>query len=175
VTTPSPRRRPGSLRPLIWAVAISVVALDQATKAWSLATLTHGSVRSLLPQLLQLRLVANTGAAFSMLSDSTMALALVSLLVSLVLLAWIQFRTPSGRWLALAAGLLLGGAIGNGIDRWRLGWVVDFLEFVPVRFPVFNIADVAINAAVLCLLIDQLRLSLKGGEADARGAGRSDG
>jgi signal peptidase II len=95
-----------------------------------------------------------------------MALAVVSLLVSLVLLAWIQFRTPSGRWLALAAGLLLGGAIGNGIDRWRLGWVVDFLELVPVRFPVFNIADVAINAAVLCLLIDQLQLTMKGRPSD---------
>jgi signal peptidase II len=113
-----------------------------------------------------MRLVANTGAAFSLLSDSTLALAVVSLLVSLVLFAWIQFRTPSGRWLALAAGLLLGGAIGNGIDRWRLGWVVDFLELVPVRFPVFNIADVAINAAVLCLLIDQLQLTMKGRPSD---------
>jgi signal peptidase II len=161
-----PRRRPGSLRPLIWAVAGSVVTLDQATKAWSLAALPPGTVRSLLPHLLQMRLVANTGAAFSLLSDSTLALAVVSLLVSLVLFAWIQFRTPSGRWLALAAGLLLGGAIGNGIDRWRLGWVVDFLELVPVRFPVFNIADVAINAAVLCLLIDQLQLTMKGRPSD---------
>jgi len=54
-------------------------------------------------------------------------------------------------------GLLLGGAIGNGLDRWRLGSVVDFLEFVPIAFPVFNVADVAINLAVACLVIDLLR------------------
>jgi signal peptidase II len=170
-----PRRRPGGLRPLIWALALAVVAIDQATKAWSLAALPPGGVRGLLPGLLQLRLVANTGAAFSLLSDSTVALAVVSLLVSLLLAAWIQLRPPGGRWLALAAGLLLGGAVGNGIDRWRLGWVVDFLELVPVRFPVFNIADVAINAAVVCLLIDQLRPWLPGGQGDGRAGGRSDG
>ena len=46
-----------------------------------------------------------------------------------------------------------GGAAGNGLDRWRLGAVVDFLAFVPIQFPVFNVADVAINLAVLCFLL----------------------
>ena len=57
----------------------------------------------------------------------------------------------------LGLGLLLGGAIGNGIDRFRLGQVVDFLELVPIRFPIFNIADVAINLAVACLVLDWWR------------------
>ena len=59
-------------------------------------------------------------------------------------------------WQWLGAGLLLGGAIGNGLDRWRLGTVVDFLAFMPVRFPIFNGADVAINLAVLCFAFDLL-------------------
>jgi len=63
--------------------------------------------------------------------------------------------------LALAAAcgrcFLLGGSAGNGIDRWLHGAVVDGLELVPFSFPVFNLADVAINLAVLCLLLDGLR------------------
>jgi signal peptidase II len=47
--------------------------------------------------------------------------------------------------------------VGNGIDRWRAGAVVDFLEFIPIHFPIFNLADVAINLAVACFLLDLLR------------------
>ena len=57
-------------------------------------------------------------------------------------------------WQALAAAALLGGTVGNGIDRWRLGHVVDFLALEPIDFPIFNAADVAINLAVLCFAID---------------------
>jgi len=83
---------------------------------------------------------------------------------------WIQLRPPEGLWPALASGLLLAGAAGNGLDRWRSGSVVDFLELVPIHFPIFNIADVAINLAVLCFLIDLLR----SGRADER-SGERDG
>jgi signal peptidase II len=51
---------------------------------------------------------------------------------------------------------LLGGTIGNGLDRWRLGYVIDFLALVPIDFPVFNAADIAINLAVLCFGLDLL-------------------
>ena len=56
-------------------------------------------------------------------------------------------------WASLALGFLLGGALGNGFDRWRLGAVMDFLALVPIQFPVFNLADVAINLAVLCFVL----------------------
>ena len=49
---------------------------------------------------------------------------------------------------------MLAGAVGNGLDRWRLGAVVDFLELVPIHFPIFNLADVAINVALACFLFD---------------------
>jgi signal peptidase II len=111
----------------------------------------------LLPGLLQQRLVFNTGAAFSMLEGNAFGLGLVSAAVAVGLVFWIQTSGALSRWQSLGLGLLLGGAIGNGLDRWRLGSVVDFLEFVPVQFPVFNLADTAINLAVVCLLIDLLR------------------
>ena len=140
-----------------YRVALAVVLIDQLSKAWALQHLAGRGVDQLLPGLLQQRLVFNTGAAFSMLTGNTAALGLVSALVAIGLIAWIQTSGPLRplQWLGL--GLLLGGAIGNGLDRWRLGQVVDFLEFVPISFPVFNGADVAINLAVACLVLDGLR------------------
>jgi signal peptidase II len=92
-----------------------------------------------------------------MLEGNAFGLGLVSAAVALGLVWWIQSSGPLSRWQSLGLGLLLGGAIGNGLDRMRLGSVVDFLEFVPIQFPVFNLADTAINLAVVCLLIDLLR------------------
>ena len=106
--------------------------------------------------LLQQQLVFNSGAAFSMLEGNANLLGVVSLGVAAGLVVWIQTSGPMERWQALGLGFLLGGAIGNGIDRWRLGRVVDFLEFVPISFPIFNLADVAINLAVLCLALSLL-------------------
>ena len=140
-----------------YLTALVVVVSDQLSKLWALHQLSGRGVQPLIPGLLQQRLVFNTGAAFSMLEGNAFGLGLVSAVVALALVCWIQTSGSLSRWQSLGLGLLLGGAIGNGLDRWRLGSVVDFLEFVPISFPVFNLADTAINLAVLCLLIDLLR------------------
>jgi signal peptidase II len=88
-------------------------------------------------------------------------LGLVSMAVAGALVFWIQTSGPLRRLQWFGLGLLLGGAIGNGLDRWRLGSVIDFLEFVPISFPVFNAADVAINLAVVCLLGDLLQQQIR--------------
>jgi len=139
-----------------YGVALLVVLLDQCSKAWALQQLSGRGLAPLLPGLLRQRLVFNSGAAFSMLEGNALLLGLVSALVAIALVLWIQTSRPLRRWQWLGLGLLLGGAVGNGLDRMRLGSVVDFLEFVPVTFPVFNVADVAINLAVACLVIDLL-------------------
>jgi signal peptidase II len=146
--------RPRRLVNLSWLLASAVLLLDQGSKLWAQHRLAPGAIEPLLPGLLQLQRVSNTGAAFSLFSGSTQALALVSLLVALGLVLVLSLRPPSALSSALALGFLLGGTVGNGIDRWRLGAVVDFLEFVPIRFPIFNIADVAINLAVLCFTFE---------------------
>lgn len=140
-----------------YRIAIAAVLVDQLSKAWVLQHLPGHAVMPLLPGLLRMRLVFNTGAAFSLLTGNTWLLGLVSALVALGLVVWIQTAGPLRRLQALGIGLLLGGAVGNGLDRWRLGQVVDFLECVPISFPVFNGADVAINLAVAFLVIDALR------------------
>jgi signal peptidase II len=144
-------------RRLAWTVAIIVVVLDQISKAWVVSQLSPGSEQRLLPGLLSLQRVVNPGAAFGILSGSTPWLALMSLLVSLAVAVWITRLQRSGLWRVLGAAFVLGGAFGNGLDRWRLGAVVDFLKVLPFEFPVFNVADVAINLAVLCFLIDLLQ------------------
>jgi signal peptidase II len=134
-----------------------VVVLDQLSKAWALHQLSDHRIIPLVPGLVQQRLVFNTGAAFSLLSGNSLWLGLVSALVAVGLVGWIQTAGSLRRLQGWGLGLLLGGAIGNGLDRWRLGQVVDFLDLIPVSFPVFNLADVAINLAVLCLVLDGLR------------------
>lgn len=146
----APRRR------LSLCLAAVVVLSDQLSKHWVIGNLPLGRMQAFLPGLLALQHVRNSGAAFSLFSGSSQLLGLVSLLVSAGLLLWILRAPPRGLWLSLGLGFLLGGAAGNGIDRWRHGAVTDFLALQPVAFPVFNLADVAINLAVACLLIDQL-------------------
>ena len=112
-----------------------------------------------IPGLVDLHLVHNTGAAFSLLSGSTLWLGVLSLLVTVALCRWIWRKPHQPLWNGLAIAFLLGGTLGNGLDRWRLGYVVDFLALVPINFPVFNIADIAINLAVVCFAIDLIQQS----------------
>lgn len=151
----APQRRARQPQLLAWCLALLVVAVDQLTKLWAMQHLGSGEIRPFLPGLLRLQRVSNTGAAFSLFSGSTWLLGLVSLLVAAAVVVWLLLKPPLRFRMALAGGFLLGGAVGNGIDRWRLGYVIDFLEFIPIHFPIFNPADIAINLAVACFLLDQ--------------------
>jgi len=144
------------LRNLAYTSAGLVLLLDQLSKSLAVANLPLGGSAPLLPGLLSFQLVQNTGAAFSLFTGNPQLLGLVSLLVSIGIAVWIQRQEQLTLTRSLGVGLLLGGALGNGLDRWRLGYVVDFLALVPVSFPVFNLADVAINLAVLCFAIELL-------------------
>jgi signal peptidase II len=137
-------------------VATTVVLLDQISKVMAVAWLDDGRVVDVVDGVLQLRLVRNPGAAFSVATNMTVVLALVASVVVVVILR-ISRRLRSGPW-AVALGCLLGGAVGNLIDRvFRepaplRGHVVDFLELP--NWPVFNLADSAIvGAAVLVVLL----------------------
>ena len=142
-------------RPLL-LISLVIVVIDQASKAWVCAHLQPGLPAPFLPGLLQLRWVENPGAAFSLFRDSTFALKWLSLVVALGVAVWIWRSRQQPFWQGLALAFLLGGTVGNGIDRWSLGHVTDFLELVPINFPIFNGADIAINLAVACFMIDAL-------------------
>ena len=136
------------------SIAAAIVLIDQLSKAALSAVLVDGKTMTAIPGILSLQLVHNSGAAFSLFSRSTELLGYLSLLVSVGILVWIGRQRAIPLWQGLATACLLGGTLGNGLDRWRLGYVVDFLALVPINFPIFNGADIAINLAVLCFGLD---------------------
>tara|TARA_Y100001968_G_scaffold41189_3_gene31291 strand:- start:571 stop:1035 length:465 start_codon:yes stop_codon:yes gene_type:complete len=141
-----------------FGLAFLIVILDQITKFSVQIYLKNGTkVLEFIPHLIQLRLVKNTGAAFSMLSGSTLLLGFLSLSVAIAITIWCWIASPMRFWKGIGIAFILGGTLGNGIDRFRLGYVIDFLEIVPINFPIFNIADISINIAIICLLIDMAK------------------
>ena len=139
-------------------IAGLVLALDQATKVWAERTLTlYAPVE--VTSFFNLTLIYNPGAAFSLLSTAggwqRWALSAVAVGVGLLIVAWLA-RLPRQAWLQVASlGLILGGAIGNLVDRVRVGMVVDFLDFhyAGMHWPAFNIADAAITGGALLVVI----------------------
>ena len=146
---------------LAYVLAVAVVVVDQAAKAWileGLRLMPGDSIHVAGP--FSLTLVRNQGVSFGLLwANHEMArwgLSLFSVAVSVLLAVWV--RKAERPLLAAALGLIMGGAVGNVIDRLRFGWVTDFLDFSPLHFPwVFNVADAAINVGIALLLLDMLR------------------
>jgi signal peptidase II len=142
---------------LFWIAAFVAFFLDQLTKYWVVQTFILGQTLPVLQGIFHLTYVTNTGAAFSLLSGKVEWLRWLSLGVSLVLMALALFSPVLNRWDQLGYGLILGGAMGNGIDRFVLGYVVDFLDFRLINFAVFNVADSFISIGIVCLLIASLQ------------------
>jgi signal peptidase II len=147
--------------PLPWlTLAAVVVVLDQISKALVLATLRTGEQIAALP-FFNWVLTWNRGAAFSFLSDAGGWQRWLFTLLAVGVSGWIfvMLRQHAGeRRLALALALIMGGAIGNVIDRLRFGAVVDFLDFhlAGWHWPAFNVADSAITVGAVLMVIDQL-------------------
>lgn len=137
-----------------WIVALVSLIVDHLTKFWVVQNFELGETLPLWPDVFHLTYVTNTGAAFSLFSNGGILwLRWLSLLVSLGLMAMAWFGPRLHRWEQVGYGLILGGALGNGIDRFVSGHVVDFLDFRLINFPVFNLADISINIGIWCLII----------------------
>ena len=136
------------------AIAIGVLVVDQLTKQWLVATLPNaGDVLVVIDNLLNVVHGRNDGALFGLLPQSALAFAIVSLVV--VALIVVYHRAAGRGYLTtVALGLLLGGAIGNLLDRLRLGYVVDWIDMGigDWRFFTYNVADASITVAILLLI-----------------------
>jgi signal peptidase II len=142
---------------LFWIAAAAGVALDRASKLWVLSALPlqdPPATVSVIRDIFHFTYVVNTGAAFSSFQGQGGGwLRWLSLLVSLGLVALATLTPRLPRWEAMGYGLILSGALGNGIDRFAFGHVIDFLDVRLINFPIFNIADVLINIGLVCLFI----------------------
>lgn len=127
--------------------------VDRLAKGWAVGALGGQGPRVLWPGMLQLRYVENTGAAFGLLQGRQALLSAVTGFFLVCLLVYLLTRGRAlPRFPRAALWLLLGGAAGNLFDRVAYGYVVDFIEVLFVRFPVFNIADMCVCLAVLPLI-----------------------
>lgn len=150
---------PEPSRPLltIGAVTAAVVVLDQLTKWWALEALTDPTRVIDLVWTLRLRVIYNTGTAFSLTSDSGPIVSVIALVVVAFLL-W-SGRKQRSPWVLAAYGLVVGGTFGNMIDRLFRdgndgllgGAVIDFVDLQ--WFPVFNLADAALTVGIGLLLV----------------------
>jgi signal peptidase II len=154
--------RRGRISFYLWIMAV-VVALDQATKLVVDRLMDLHESHQVIDGFLRLTYVRNRGAAFGILSDADLPFqAAVFSLLSLVALAAIAFyawRLPAESRLPKSAlALIMGGAVGNLIDRMRLGYVIDFVDahLGPHHWPAFNVADSAITVGVVLLVLDML-------------------
>jgi signal peptidase II len=139
--------------PLAVAAAVVTIALDQLTKAWAVAALDDGDTIDLI-WTLRFNLTYNDGAAFSFGGGNGGVLSLVGLVVVTVVYRSV-LRWP-GKLPAIALGCMLGGALGNLIDRvFRDGAVVDFIDLQ--WWPLFNVADIGITCGAVLLVLLSLR------------------
>lgn len=130
------------------SLAALVLALDLSSKHLIMSRMAPGETITILPRLLDFTYVRNPGAAYGMLAGGRWFLAAIALiLVALALFLAPRLQRP---WERAALGLLIGGALGNMLDRVRWGLVTDFVQIEPLPiFQVFNLADLAISAAVV--------------------------
>ena len=155
---------PTSARPLwlpFFAIAGAVVVVDQLTKAWIRSILAPGESTSVVGDWIRLVYSQNNGGIFGLLRGQALPFAIVSLGVIAVIVIY-HGRSGRSPFLTLALAFLLGGAIGNLLDRLRYGFVTDFVDagIGGVRWYTFNVADASISLAIVLLLAMSIRPSL---------------
>jgi signal peptidase II len=164
----APQRALG-MKVFIW-IALGAMIADQLTKLLVVAYF-HPDVQwfkdgpavvsarapiVLIPDCFQFWYRINTGAAFSSLTGKTSFLTLISIVISIGVALWAWFLKPGEQGLRLSLGLILGGAVGNLIDRLRLGYVIDFIDAHwrdVYHYPTFNVADSAICVGIFLLFV----------------------
>ena len=140
------------------SVAAVVVVVDQLTKLWILGTIDAGTGVA-VTAFFNIILMFNTGISFSLFQSPTWGrwvFSIIALAVVVGLAIWL--RRAQTRWLAIALGGVIGGAVGNTVDRIVHGGVVDFLDFhvAGYHWPAFNVADSAIVVGVVMILVEGL-------------------
>jgi len=145
----------------IWLADV-IIVFDQATKYIASSSLEMYQPVAVMP-MFNWTLMHNTGAAFSFLANEggwqRWFFSIIAVVVSAFLVLWIKRLEQHEKWQAIALALILGGAIGNVIDRVFLGYVVDFIDvyYKNMHWPAFNIADSAILIGVVIIVIDTFR------------------
>lgn len=151
---------------IIWIVAVLVAGIDQWSKAWALRALPDSPPHTVVPHTLDFVFVRNTHGAYGLFGDQPWFLIAISFVAFIVIYLSFRERAQHSIFVASSLGLVLGGAIGNVIDRLHYHFVVDFIRILPLPiFEVFNLADTAISVGIVLILIISLTRNEPHGEA----------
>lgn len=138
---------------VFFGLAITVTILDQLAKAWLAANIAPAQVVNVVGDVVRLIYSQNSGALFGLFRDNALMFGVASLIVVGLIVGY-HGRSERSLYMSIALGLLLGGALGNLVDRLRLGYVIDFVDLGigGLRFYTFNVADMAVSGAILMLI-----------------------
>lgn len=134
-------------------IAAAIILSDQIAKMLVMNNISETGCIHIIPKIIDFVYVKNTGAAFSIMSNSTFLLGIISILFCIVVALYWYKQKPQNEIMKLSLTLVFAGAFANAIDRLFRGFVVDFISTAFVRFPVFNIADIAITCGAALLAV----------------------
>lgn len=135
---------------------------DQFSKSLASSHTIGQTYVILIPGIIQFTLLHNTGAAWGMLGEWTNMFVIVALIVCILIVIYLfVFRNSLSNFMLLGLAFLFAGGIGNAIDRVINGYVIDFIDITLINFPIFNIADMAVTAGVIFLIINYLFIAKK--------------
>lgn len=138
-------------------IVVAWIALDQFTKSFFKNMEPDGIIAGPFAGLIDIRLVHNTGGAWGIFAGNTMALGVFSVIVCIVIAGFFLATAKQSTMVqTVSFALIVAGGIGNAIDRFAQGYVVDFLEFSFFDFPVFNVADIGVTCGFALLVISML-------------------
>ena len=140
---------------ILLAIIAGVIGLDQLTKWLTVVNLEEWESFPLWQDVFHFTYVKNTGMAFGMLKDHRWVFMVFSTISIIALIVYLFRFRPQSRWMQVSMAFIIGGGIGNMIDRILLGYVIDFLDFTLINFAVFNVADsfVCIGAGMMILYL----------------------
>ncbi|WP_291291033.1 signal peptidase II [Enterococcus sp.] len=138
---------------LFFLLSAVIIGLDQWLKIWIVNNFSLGDVQTLIDHVLSLTYIRNTGAAWSILEGKMTFFTIITIAAVIVVSYLLIRHRKSSIWFRLGLAFILAGAIGNFIDRLRLGYVVDMFQLDFINFPIFNIADMSLVIGVFLIFI----------------------
>ena len=151
---------------LFFAGIALITVLDQFTKFLAVAKLMPKGTFPIIKEVFHLTYLENKGAGFGVFANHTHLLSIASIVIVAAVLAYVLVKRPKDKLLNLSLMFMIGGAVGNLIDRVTLGYVVDFLDFRLINFPIFNVADCFITVGAVMLAVYIIFFSEKKEQAD---------
>lgn len=137
---------------IYYIIAMILIGLDQLSKYLTVQEIALGEVVSLVPNVLSLTYIRNSGAAWSILEDQMIFFYVITIVVVGALIYFLHTEGKKSPIASTGIAFIMGGAIGNFIDRLHLKYVIDMIRLEFINFPIFNVADMALTIGVIILI-----------------------